>query len=395
VFDPSIPIEPRVELAHLFGDIQHDAPSQLDRRFRLPSKYHRLGLGDLASKFYYALGRLKTLLEDQPRMAVPQFFRDKHMGGRGEMQLMCPLCLDPETPNTVDCAVVIRRVSNKAGDFYQPVTILSREMVFIHSRLVAKPDQLWLLEFMVPPKPAPSSAESSTHGYAAAPSAPPLNPQEQHQQYQQVHTSSPATSHPFVVVSNSPHLPHPHHHHYHPHHQHQLHQHHVQRYQQQVPLPQQQSQPPGRASQAPLIDLEDEYDANTLSPHSEPFYTDNYSNRRGGRGAAQTADMRLPRHLRIPNPQIQERRAAKQQQEMSSFSFDELSLVPEVITSTFGNTSDYVELASLAPHLKARLPKLHQSKGLCKSLVLAAAENGLVVSQVRGKQTYVCLPPPG
>lgn len=369
-----MPIESRVDLSHLFGVVQTEPSNYHDRRQRLPARYHQMGLGELASRFYYSLGRLKTLLEDQPRLAVPQFFRDKHMAGKGEMQLICPLCLDPDTPNTVDCAVVIRRVSNNAGDFYQPVTVLSPDMVTVHSRLVGKPDQAWLTDFSALASQSGTSLPVAREGLA-----------------------SPATSFVSSLISQipkesplraqataRPRNTHPHHRHHHGAHR------------------STHSTSTTNNSAIALDDDDDdeeeeetdttnedevasEIDEAESSSSEEPVKQP--PGRRGGRrGGAYTANSaRGPKVTRTETRQFQEA------QEMSSFEQYELILVPSVLQHYFADLQQ-VELASLAPLLKTIIPRLSSSKGLCKSLVLAASAKGLVKADVRGKQTYVSLP---
>lgn len=251
IMDPSIPIETRVDLSHLFG-----GSNDFERRARIPPKYHNCGLGDLGAKFHHALGRLKILIEAQPTLAVPQFFRDKHMNGIGEIQFVCPLSLDPDNQEVVDCCVVVRRVVNSAGDFYQPITVLSRGMVFNHCRLIQKPTQQWLIDFMKPP--------------------------------------------------------------------------------------------PKTEQRTPVA-----------------------------------------RHEMI-TPVIQSDVKKVEQTETQDFQIREMLVVVDIIKQNFSHI-EQVELASLAPLLKQRIPRLKEGKGLCKELVLAAAEKRFVKTVVKGKQTYISI----
>ena len=72
------------------------------------------------------------------KVAVPQYFRDK--GGKGELQLLLPICL--EKPSRADLAITVAKTAS--GDAYRSATVLTLDQAYNNARLLARPDREWL-----------------------------------------------------------------------------------------------------------------------------------------------------------------------------------------------------------------------------------------------------------
>jgi hypothetical protein len=136
-FDPSIETLTAIDFAHL---LDRDRLST-----RLPKPFCDMHFGEISARIIAGFHITLKKAEANTRLGVPQFFRDKNNGGKGEVQVMLPISLDFQQ-GVPHCAVVLRRVSG-AGlqpDYYLPTTLLSIEMAFTHARLIQQVDQLWL-----------------------------------------------------------------------------------------------------------------------------------------------------------------------------------------------------------------------------------------------------------
>lgn len=156
-FDPRIPIDHIFDQNHIFGE------ANSERRKRLPDKYRNRPLPELGSRLRERLIHLKMLLEDAPRLAVPQFFWDKNSkrGGpfAGEVTLLMPLMLDYHDNQAAECCLVLKKCSSTPYDplqvysamqpqplyTYRVVTILSFQMAFPSARVIQPVDAHWLL----------------------------------------------------------------------------------------------------------------------------------------------------------------------------------------------------------------------------------------------------------
>lgn len=103
---------------------------------------------DLREKFSYGLERTKLLLLSNPRLAVPQFFRDRNCL-LGEIQLLVPIkLLNDRNDDKFDAVVALRCVKGSMNDefTYMVGTILSPEDAYYNARVIQPVDQQWLLD---------------------------------------------------------------------------------------------------------------------------------------------------------------------------------------------------------------------------------------------------------
>lgn len=107
-------------------------------RERFPEPYrpdpetHRLRIA-LEGAIDHALKRVRQ----NYKTAVPQFYWP-HGQGRGQLQLLLPLCMT--SPSQVDLALTVSR----QGDVYLASTVLTLDMAYNNARLIARPDSDWL-----------------------------------------------------------------------------------------------------------------------------------------------------------------------------------------------------------------------------------------------------------
>lgn len=156
-FDPRIPIDPIFDQNHIFGEANNE------RRKRLPDKYRNRPMAELGTRLRERLAHLQMLLEDAPRLAVPQFFWDKNSKQTGpfsgETTLLLPLSLDYNERESAECCLVIKKCSTTPYDplqmysafhpqplyTYRVVTVLSFQMAFPSARVIQPVDSFWLL----------------------------------------------------------------------------------------------------------------------------------------------------------------------------------------------------------------------------------------------------------
>lgn len=87
------------------------------------------------------LARMKVLCDYTA--AVPQFYPDHHSNNDG-FGFLLPLSFDMESPEEVDCALVIQPKSDGQG--YNAETILTPDMAYSNARLLRRPNAHWLTE---------------------------------------------------------------------------------------------------------------------------------------------------------------------------------------------------------------------------------------------------------
>ncbi|MEM0998978.1 MAG: DUF3825 domain-containing protein [Bacteroidota bacterium] len=75
---------------------------------------------------------IEKRIKRNDKTAIPQYFR-------GKVQLLIPLCL--ESRGKADLALVV----SKVGQVYRASTCLSLDMAINNARLIAKPDDDWLV----------------------------------------------------------------------------------------------------------------------------------------------------------------------------------------------------------------------------------------------------------
>ena len=88
------------------------------------------------------------LLLSNPRLAVPQFFRDRNCL-LGEIQLLVPIkLLNDRNDDKFDAVVALRCVKGSMNDefTYMVGTILSPEDAYYNARVIQPVDQQWLLD---------------------------------------------------------------------------------------------------------------------------------------------------------------------------------------------------------------------------------------------------------
>lgn len=166
IFDPTLNISDKFDIAHLFGE---DGPETIKRRKRIPEKYWGLSIDELLERVRSGLARARMLLRRQPRVAVPLLFYDKNTmlttidgpSGAdqlifGENNLVIPVSLD-HISNEIDIAIVLRKTTSAitaadgfiySSSYYQPITVLSPRMVAKTTRTIQKPDQIWLIRYI-------------------------------------------------------------------------------------------------------------------------------------------------------------------------------------------------------------------------------------------------------
>ena len=109
-----------------------------ENRDRFPEPYrsdvevHRLTIA-LEGAIDHALKRVRQ----NYKTAVPQFYWPRG-AGRGQLQLLLPLCLT--SPSQVDVALTVYH----EGNAYLASTVLTLEMAYNNARLIARPHSEWL-----------------------------------------------------------------------------------------------------------------------------------------------------------------------------------------------------------------------------------------------------------
>lgn len=120
VFDPSRRVE--VNKHHII----------LERGDRFPSQFQgheQMMILFLDSMVNMSLRRVRR----NYKTAVPQYHR-------GRMELLLPLCLNPQDPQSVDLALVLSR----EDEVYKASTVLPLDWAYRNARLLARPDPEWL-----------------------------------------------------------------------------------------------------------------------------------------------------------------------------------------------------------------------------------------------------------
>lgn len=100
-----------------------------ERNSRMPELFRTFDSQTQQYIFTGAFAKLKKKLARNPRLAVPQIYRDK-------MTYLLPIDLCQET-----VALAVERF----GDTYRANTVLTLEMAYTNARLLATPDSNWLI----------------------------------------------------------------------------------------------------------------------------------------------------------------------------------------------------------------------------------------------------------
>ena len=103
-----------------------------------------LSLTRIARDFDSAKERARLLAERNYKLAVPQFYRET-----GEIQFLLPIYLgEREEAEKPQCALVLSLDKTGRRPYYRGETILTLDMAYNNTRLIAKPDVFWLNELV-------------------------------------------------------------------------------------------------------------------------------------------------------------------------------------------------------------------------------------------------------
>lgn len=97
-------------------------------------------IGRIARDFDSARDRAKLMAERNYKIAVPQFWKET-----GELQFLLPIYLgEREEAEKPQCALVLSKDNSGRVPYYRGETILTLDMAYNNTRLIAKPDVFWL-----------------------------------------------------------------------------------------------------------------------------------------------------------------------------------------------------------------------------------------------------------
>lgn len=124
LYDPRIDLRPRYD--HIIDDNQE----------RFPEPYNDLSNPDikhqLRNVLQGAIDHAKRRIQRNYKTAVPQFYQ-------GRLQLLIPLCLTARS--RADLALVVEKTQNS----YTAATCLPLDWAYNNARLIARPDNEWLM----------------------------------------------------------------------------------------------------------------------------------------------------------------------------------------------------------------------------------------------------------
>lgn len=99
-------------------------------------------LRKIARDFDSARDRAKLMAERNYKLAVPQFWKET-----GEIQFLLPIYLgEREEAENPQCALVLSLDKSGRKPYYRGETIITLDMAYNNTRLIAKPDVFWLNE---------------------------------------------------------------------------------------------------------------------------------------------------------------------------------------------------------------------------------------------------------
>lgn len=97
-------------------------------------------LARIARDFDSARNRARLMAERNYKLAVPQFWKET-----GEIQFLLPIYLgEREEAERPQCALVLSLDNSGRRSYYRGETILTLDMAYNNTRLIAKPDVFWL-----------------------------------------------------------------------------------------------------------------------------------------------------------------------------------------------------------------------------------------------------------
>ena len=101
-------------------------------------------LARIARDFDSACERARLMAERNYKLAVPQFWKET-----GEIQFLLPIYLgEREEAESPQCALVLSLDKSGRRPYYRGETILTLDMAYNNTRLIAKPDVFWLNELV-------------------------------------------------------------------------------------------------------------------------------------------------------------------------------------------------------------------------------------------------------
>ncbi len=104
----------------------------IDNKERFPEPYKSMENHQLIILIQGAIEDSKKRIRRNYKTSIPQYFKEK-------IQLLIPLCL--KSKENADLALVIE----KENSIYRATTCLTLDMAYNNARLVAKPDDAWLI----------------------------------------------------------------------------------------------------------------------------------------------------------------------------------------------------------------------------------------------------------
>lgn len=142
VFDASLDIHTNDN--HIFEDgvARGRLPKYQDEYNRVKENESEkdLLLARIARDFDSARDRAKLMAERNYKLAVPQFWKET-----GEIQFLLPIYLgEREEAEKPQCALVLSLDTSGRRSYYRGETILTLDMAYNNTRLIAKPDVFWL-----------------------------------------------------------------------------------------------------------------------------------------------------------------------------------------------------------------------------------------------------------
>ncbi|MDQ6758195.1 MAG: DUF3825 domain-containing protein [Bacteroidota bacterium] len=105
---------------------------------RFPFAIQALPKHQLINTFNGAIEHAKKRVNRNYKTAIPQFYRGQYVSN-GQLQLLLPLCLTDTAKADLALAIF------KEKGFYSGRTCLTLDMAINNARLIAKPDEEWLL----------------------------------------------------------------------------------------------------------------------------------------------------------------------------------------------------------------------------------------------------------
>jgi len=137
VYDPEIPLKKTsVSVKHL-----------LHHKEKFPADFNDIDSNKLVECVQNGIEVSLRRAKYNYRLAVPQYFRDKHSRGQGTLQLLLPIKLNCDNRELPEIAVALQLEKNNSQDekqYYVVKTLFSLDMAYSNARVLQKIDQVWL-----------------------------------------------------------------------------------------------------------------------------------------------------------------------------------------------------------------------------------------------------------